>query len=89
RFYDEKTAECGDLYTKNLVDNITIDRAEKWDSFIFEKLNINGIVLHNVHLTGLKTLHQAGNSYLTETGELIFTLLQNIHFAHLVTVFES
>ncbi|GFY56513.1 hypothetical protein TNIN_436631 [Trichonephila inaurata madagascariensis] len=67
RFYDEKTAECGDLYIKNLVDNITIDRAKKYDPYIFGNLIFNGIVLHYVHLTGLKTLHQAGSCALTET----------------------
>lgn len=67
--YDEKSTERGDLYTKQLVENIAIDRAAKYDPFIFENLTIFRIVLHNAHLTGLKTLHPAGISALTETDD--------------------
>ncbi|GFU22813.1 hypothetical protein NPIL_341051 [Nephila pilipes] len=71
QYYDETSVERGDLYVKHLVENVTIDRADKYDPFISNDLLNTKFISQNSQLTGLKTLRSVGKSALIETGDNI------------------
>ncbi|GBL76935.1 hypothetical protein AVEN_12610-1 [Araneus ventricosus] len=77
RSYSERSSERGDLYTKQLIENIIHDRASKYDPYMLDRnaaisYRTASVVLGKAHVTGLSSLHRSNICCLTEEGNRLF-----------------
>ncbi|XP_055930801.1 uncharacterized protein LOC129961033 [Argiope bruennichi] len=75
--YSEKASERGDLYVKQLIENIIHERVGKYDPYLINRSAViswgrTSVVLGKAEVTGLSTLHRTNICALTEVGNRLF-----------------